>query len=97
MPIIRSSGDLRNNYDELAELCHQHSKPVFIINDGKEELVVMSIETYERLIGKATLHTLLDEGLHARDAGLVEPMDKVVNEIRTVIQPTLTRGEEISG
>lgn len=97
MPIIRSSADLKNNYDELAELCHQHSKPVFIINDGKEELVVMSIETHERLIGKATLHTSLDEGLHARDAGLVEPMDEVINEIRTLIQPALAGAEESLG
>lgn len=97
MPIIRSSADLKNNYDELAELCHQHSKPVFIINDGKEELVVMSIETYELLTGKATLHTSLDEGLHARDAGLVEPMDEVINEIRTLIQPALAGAEESLG
>lgn len=97
MPIIRSSADLRNNSDELAELCHQHSKPVFIINDGKEELVVMSIETYELLTGKATLHTSLDEGLHARDAGLVEPMDEVINEIRTLIQPALAGAEESLG
>ncbi len=42
----------------------------------------MSIETYEMLTGKMELYNLLDEGLKARDAGQVEPADKVIADIR---------------
>jgi len=42
----------------------------------------MSIETYEMLTGKIELYNLLDEGLKARDAGQVEPSDKVIADIR---------------
>jgi hypothetical protein len=30
MPTIRPSADLRNNYNEISELCHEYSEPVFI-------------------------------------------------------------------
>ena len=51
MPYIRPIEDLKN-YDEISELCHQSGEPVFITKDGNIDLVVMSIETYERLFEK---------------------------------------------
>jgi len=53
MPIIRPSSDLRNRYSEISEFCHEHSEPVYITKNGHGDLVVMSIETYERLWGNA--------------------------------------------
>ncbi len=82
MPTIRPSADLRNKYHEISEFCHQYPEPVFITKNGKGDLAVMSIETYEMLTGKMELYNLLDEGLKARDAGQVEPADKVIADIR---------------
>ncbi|MBI9096443.1 MAG: type II toxin-antitoxin system Phd/YefM family antitoxin [Sphaerochaeta sp.] len=82
MPTIRPSADLRNKYHEISEFCHQYPEPVFITKNGQGDLAVMSIETYEMLTGKRELYTLLDEGLKARDAGQVEPTDKVIADIR---------------
>ena len=45
MPIIRSSDDLSNGYDEISALCHFNDEPVFITKDGRDDLAVMSIET----------------------------------------------------
>lgn len=86
MPTIRPSSDLRNKYLEISEFCHQYHEPVFITKNGQGDLVVMSIETYEMLTGKMELFTLLDEGLKARDAGEVEPMNKVIADIRKFIK-----------
>ena len=47
MPKIRSSADLRNNYNEISTFCHDYAEPVFITKNGKGDLAVMSIETYE--------------------------------------------------
>ena len=69
MPTIRPSADLRNNYNEISELCHRYTEPVFITKNGRGDLVVMSIETYELLAGKLDLYRLLDEGLKADKAG----------------------------
>ena len=82
MPTIRPSADLRNKYHEISEICHQYPEPVFITKNGQGDLAVMSIETYEMLIGKMELYNLLDEGLKARDAGQVEPANEVIADIR---------------
>jgi PHD/YefM family antitoxin component YafN of YafNO toxin-antitoxin module len=47
MPQIRPITDLRNT-NEISELCHKQNEPVFITKNGYGDLVVMSIETYER-------------------------------------------------
>ena len=35
MPNIRSSADLRNNYNEISTFCHDYAEPVFITKNGK--------------------------------------------------------------
>ena len=47
MPQIRPITDLRNT-TEISELCHNHKEPIFITKNGYGDLVVMSMETYER-------------------------------------------------
>ena len=38
MPKIRSSADLRNNYNEISTFCHDYAEPVFITKNGKGDL-----------------------------------------------------------
>jgi prevent-host-death family protein len=60
MPHIRPITDLRNT-TEISELCHQSQEPIFITKNGYGDLVVMSIESYERMFAKATLYAKLAE------------------------------------
>ena len=64
MPTIRKSADLRNAYSEISEFCHKYREPVFITKNGEGDLAVMSIETYEDLLGKRKLYNLLEEGIN---------------------------------
>lgn len=48
MPNIRPISDLRNNANEISEFCHREHEPVFITKNGVGDMVVMSIEAYER-------------------------------------------------
>lgn len=82
MPTIRPSADLRNNYNEISEFCHQYSEPVFITKNGKGDLAVLSIETYEKLCGKFELYNLLNDGLKAEKAGETRPVDDVIADLR---------------
>ena len=50
MPTIKSSADLRNGYNDISNFCHTFHEPVFITKNGKGDLAVMSIETYEKLL-----------------------------------------------
>ena len=52
MPNIRSSADLRNNYNDISSYCHAYNEPVFITKNGKGDLAVMSMETYEEMAGR---------------------------------------------
>ena len=60
MPQIRPITDLRNT-TEISEICHQNPEPIFITKNGYGDLVVMSIETYERQLAKMEIYSKLAE------------------------------------
>ena len=82
MPAIRPSSDLRNNYNEISKFCHQYSEPVYITKNGQGDLAVMSIETYERLVGKFELYKLLDEGVSAMKEKKVRSFKEALGNIQ---------------
>lgn len=41
MPTIKSSADLRNDYNSISTLCHTYNEPVFITKNGKGDLAVL--------------------------------------------------------
>jgi PHD/YefM family antitoxin component YafN of YafNO toxin-antitoxin module len=82
MPYIRSSTDLRNNYNDISAFCHESREPVFITKNGQGDLVVMSIENYETLNGKLELYRLLDEGRTAIKAGKKRSLQEVMKDIK---------------
>lgn len=81
MPTIRPSADLRNNYAEISEFCHKYNEPVYITKNGQGDLAVMSIETYEKLVGKFELYKLLDEGIIASEKQKVRPFKDALADI----------------
>ncbi len=85
MPNIKSSTDLRNNYNEISKFCHESREPIFITKNGQGDLAVMSIETYEMLNGKLELYRLLDEGRAAVKEGRKRPLADVMSDIRQEI------------
>jgi PHD/YefM family antitoxin component YafN of YafNO toxin-antitoxin module len=60
MPQIRPIKDLRNT-TEISELCHLSKEPIFITKNGYGDMVVMSMETYEKSLAKLDLYQKLAE------------------------------------
>ena len=82
MPNIRPSSDLRNKYGEISDFCHEYNEPVYITKNGKGDLAVMSIETYERIIGKFELRKLLLESESDINNGRTVDLDESFNRIK---------------
>ena len=82
MPTIRSSADLRNNYNEISTHCHTYNEPVFITKNGKGDLAVMSIEAYEALTSRFALYDQINEGMDDIKFGNTRPFSDVLSEIR---------------
>lgn len=60
MPQIRPITDLRNT-NEISEICHKSEEPVFITKNGYGDMVVMSMETYERKMALVEVYKKLSE------------------------------------
>ena len=82
MPVIRSSADLRNNYNDISSFCHQNAEPVFITKNGKGDLAIMSVEAYEQLMGRLELYNLLQTGLNDAAEGRMIPADQVIADLK---------------
>ena len=45
---IRPCAAIRQNYNEIADLCRKTAEPISLTKNGGGDLVVMDIETYNR-------------------------------------------------
>ena len=61
MPNIRPISDLRNNSNEISEFCRTSREPVFITKNGVGDMVVLSLEMYERQQAQLDLYAKLAE------------------------------------
>ena len=82
MPNIRSSAELRKQYNEISTFCHEYAEPVFITKNGKGDLAVMSIEAYEELMGRFELYGLLQDGMDDVAAGNTRPLSDAIEQLR---------------
>ncbi|RCW51594.1 type II toxin-antitoxin system Phd/YefM family antitoxin [Halanaerobium sp. ST460_2HS_T2] len=61
MPTIRPVSDLRNNFKEISDVCHENGEPVFLTKNGRGDMVVMSIAQFEKQQALLELYKKLGE------------------------------------
>ena len=61
MPQIIPIKELRNTA-EISLICHEKDEPIFVTNNGYGDMVLMSMETYERSMARAELFNRIAEG-----------------------------------
>ena len=61
MPIIRPISDLRNNFTSISESVHMNDEPIFLTKNGAGDMVVMSLELYEKQLARIYLYQKLNE------------------------------------
>lgn len=84
---IRPSAAIRQNYNEIAELCRKTEEPVFLTKNGEGDLVVMDMETFNRrekmLKLREELLAVEEDRLHGNEGYSV---DEVAAMMRNAIQ-----------
>ena len=90
---IRPSAAIRQNYNEIAELCRRTAEPIFLTKNGEGDLVVMDIETYNRREKMLKLREELLEVQEDRIRGSKGySVDQVAQMMRDAIQEAVTDG-----
>ena len=49
MKMIRPISDLRNHFADISKTVHETSQPVFLTKNGYGDMVVMSMDAFEKL------------------------------------------------
>ena len=68
VPTIRPISELKNT-TSISNLCHDVKAPVFITKNGYSDLVIMSIDTYERNMALLEIYSKLDEAEEQLQSG----------------------------
>ena len=82
MPHIKSSTDLRNNYNEISTFCHETGEPIFITKNGRGDLAVMSIDLFNKVIGRYELYQLLEQSESDFENGRTLTFDDSMRSLR---------------
>ena len=67
--LIKPSTSLRNDYTSISNLAHQNDEPIYITKNGEGDLVVMSIEAFERMKASYKLKATLNAAEQSRQSG----------------------------
>ena len=82
---ILPSTSLRNQYNEISEKCKQTGDPIYLTKNGEGDLVVMSVEAFEKQQAMLKLkERLLDIELEQRSGAKyysVEELDAALRKI----------------
>ena len=80
---IRPSASIRQNYNEIAELCRKTSAPVYLTKNGEGDLVVMDIDAFHRrekmLELRERLLSIEEDRLAGRSGCTVDELDSLLS------------------
>lgn len=86
MPHIRPVSDLRNNFADISRVVHETAEPVFLTKNGYGDMVVMSIEAYERKQFESEIYIKLKEAeLEAKSTDVRHSHEDVFANLRSRI------------
>ncbi len=87
MPNIRPISDLRNNFAEISRGVRESMEPIFLTKNGYGEMVVMSMESYEKLQFENEIHFKLKEAeLEAKSTDKRYSHEEVFSALRKSLE-----------
>jgi prevent-host-death family protein len=81
--LIKPSASIRQNYNEIADLCKTTGEPVYLTKNGEGDLVVMDIEAFSR---REKMLKLREELLAAQEDRLAGRTGVTPDELDTYLE-----------
>ena len=85
---IKPSAAIRQNYNEIADLCRKCAEPIFLTKNGEGDLVVMDIETYAR---REQLLQLREELLAVEEDKIAGRTGSSIDELESYLDDIIER------
>jgi len=83
--LIKPSSAIRQNYNEISELCKKTKEPVYLTKNGEGDLVVMDIDSFNRrekmLKLRETLLTVEAEHLAGNKEYTVDELENYLDDV----------------
>ena len=81
MPRIVPIRDLKNT-TAISTLCHEEAEPIFVTKNGYGDMVLMSMETYEKNLFLANVYGKLEEAKEDMRNGRYSSVEDAISRIR---------------
>jgi PHD/YefM family antitoxin component YafN of YafNO toxin-antitoxin module len=88
---IKASATIRNNYNEIANLCKESGEPVYLTKNGEGDLVVMDINAFER---RAKDLKLAEDLFHIRTSRQNGAKGHTLKEVKAILTETIESAGE---
>ena len=83
---ILPSTSLRNQYNEISEKCKKTGEPIYLTKNGEGDLVVMSVEAFEKQQALLKLkERLLDIELEQKNGAKSYSLDELDSALRKIV------------
>ena len=85
--IIKPSAVIRQNYNEISDLCKKTGEPVYLTKNGEGDLVVMDIASFDQRMKRLDLREqLLDVAEQRKNGAVGIPAKEVSEKLRKRIK-----------
>lgn len=93
MIYIKPSAAIRNNYNEISQLCKETEQPVYLTKNGEGDLVVMDIKSFSKRENMLKLREILVEAEESRIRGDKSyTVEEVSNMMKKAIREVSNEG-----
>ena len=83
---IKPSASIRQNYNEIAELCKSTGEPVYLTKNGEGDLVVMDIDSFSK---REKMLKLREELLVIEEDRIHRAPDYSVDEVTSMMEQAI--------
>ena len=88
--LIKPSASIRQNYNEIADLCRTTQEPVFLTKNGEGDLVVMDVETFTR---REKMLRLREELLAVEEDRIAGRIGVTPDELESYLEDIISEAE----